>query len=222
MSILVATLALIALSTKSCIAIGSKEAKKRIEKKPETWTGISTKSPYHQGPPDCTQPHLAEEPFPVKRTSLKGIVCPMVKDEQGFLSEFVAFYEMQGIHHVKFYDSSTGNSSLSSFEEVQLWIDAGFVSIEREWWLSPCINVTWYGNMTSKPTDHLNHLAGVHCRQQAYKMNVDIFFSLDIDEYLMPLGNGNLMDDVVEWMVSTNLCCNFNRHCMMSIPLYCK
>ena len=61
---------------------------------------------------------------------MKGIVCPMVKDETGFLSEWVAYYEMQGFNHVIIYDN---NSTLPT-SEVQPWIDRGFVTIKTDWW----------------------------------------------------------------------------------------
>ena len=61
---------------------------------------------------------------------MKGIVCPMVKDETGFLSEWIAYYEMQGFNHVIIYDN---NSTLPN-DEVQPWIDRGFVTIKTDWW----------------------------------------------------------------------------------------
>jgi hypothetical protein len=54
---------------------------------------LNPKSPLYQELPNCDQNNF---PRPKKQTKLKGILCPMVKDEIGFLSEWVAYYEMQG------------------------------------------------------------------------------------------------------------------------------
>lgn len=51
------------------------------------------KSPYNQNLPDCTSFKYNKV---VKKTKVKGIVCPMIKNEIGFLSEWTAYYEMQG------------------------------------------------------------------------------------------------------------------------------
>ena len=57
--------------------------------------GIDTdmRSPYYQHLVDCKTNTRVNV---MKRTALKGIVCPMIKDEEGFLSEWTAFYEMMG------------------------------------------------------------------------------------------------------------------------------
>jgi hypothetical protein len=90
----------------------------------ETANHADEKSPYYQHLPDCSK---REYKNVTKQTSIKGIVCPMVKDEVGFLSEWIAFYEMQGFNHVILYD----NNSTLPINEVQPWIDMGFVTIRR-------------------------------------------------------------------------------------------
>jgi hypothetical protein len=90
----------------------------------ETAKYVDDKSPYHQHLPNCSKRQYKNI---TKQTSIKGIVCPMVKDEVGFLSEWVAFYEMQGFNHVILYD----NNSTLPINEVQPWIDTGFVTIRR-------------------------------------------------------------------------------------------
>ena len=82
---------------------------------------VTERSPYYQWLPDCEDPKQAR-PFVRKLTNSKGIVCPMVKDEEGFLSEWTAFYEMQGFDHIIFYD----NNSTSSFAELDPWVASGF------------------------------------------------------------------------------------------------
>ena len=51
---------------------------------------ISEKSPYYQYLPGCNE--SSREKFVYKKNNkVKGLLCPMVKDEVGFLSEWVAF-----------------------------------------------------------------------------------------------------------------------------------
>lgn len=90
----------------------------------ETADHIDDRSPYFQNLPDCSK---REYKNVTKQTKIKGIVCPMVKDEVGFLSEWIAFYEMQGFNHVILYD----NNSTLPMNEVQPWVDTGFVTIRR-------------------------------------------------------------------------------------------
>lgn len=81
-------------------------------------------SPLYLNLPDC----IKEEYTPIKKvTKAKGIICPMFKDEEGFLSEFVAYYQMHGIDHIRFYDHESTDRSLT---EVEPWIQSGFVSVE--------------------------------------------------------------------------------------------
>lgn len=77
---------------------------------------------FHQRLPDCSQgfPRIR------KRTSAKAILCPMVRDEEGFLSEWVGYYQMHGFDHVMVFDDGSTDRSLV---ELRPWIDAGFVSV---------------------------------------------------------------------------------------------
>merc|ERR1711871_637452 len=80
-------------------------------------------SPYHQHLLDCEK--VSKSSYIKKKTKSKGIVCPMVKDEEGLLSEWTAYYEMQGFDHIIFYD----NNSTMSFAELDPWIKTGFAEI---------------------------------------------------------------------------------------------
>lgn len=81
------------------------------------------RSPYYQHLPDCSKKDVQ---YVYKKTNKKGILCPMIKDEIGFLSEWTAYYEMQGFDHIIFFD----NNSTTSLAELDPWIKSGFVSIE--------------------------------------------------------------------------------------------
>ena len=93
------------------------------------WLAMSNleHSPYHQHLLDCDKEPTSK--FIVKKTKSKGIVCPMVKDKEGFLSEWTAYYEMQGFDHIIFYD----NNSTMSFAELDPWVKSGYVEIKHIW-----------------------------------------------------------------------------------------
>ncbi len=62
-------------------------------------------------------------------------VCPVLfcdRDEEGFLSEWTAFYQMHGFDHIIFFNDNSVDNSIS---ELKPWIDSGFVSIVGNWTL---------------------------------------------------------------------------------------
>ena len=161
----------------------------------------TTKSPLHQFLPDCTKHSYRD--FVFKKTKSKGMVCPMVKDEEGFLSEWAAFYEMQGFDHIIFYD----NNSTLSFAELDPWMKDGFVEIRRNWWVNDSKLIA---QAKSKSRNKFNEmmrvkmLAEVDCKQTAVAMGMEVFVSVDMDEYVFPTRNDiTAMDDFVEWFNST-------------------
>lgn len=87
------------------------------------------KSPYNQYLPVCSD-RASEKNRIVKKTTAKTIICPMFRDEEGFLSEWVAYYQMHGVDHVMLFDDGSVDRSL---EEVKPWIDTGFVSVRTNW-----------------------------------------------------------------------------------------
>lgn len=157
---------------------------------------IDPLNPYHQQLPDCTQPRTNV----FKKTQWKGIVCPMVKDEVGFLSEWAAFYEMQGFDKVVFYD----NNSTTPMNELNPWNATGFVEIVRDWWAA---SSNWlFKKKRNKFSDmmHVKFLAEVDCKQRAAAEGYDVFMSVDLDEYVFPMVDSRtLMDDLQEWFSST-------------------
>ena len=162
---------------------------------------VTERSPYYQWLPDCEDPKQAR-PFVRKLTNSKGIVCPMVKDEEGFLSEWTAFYEMQGFDHIIFYD----NNSTSSFAELDPWVASGFVTIKRDWWGDDQITIN--AQASKKRSYHqmmrLKMLAEVDCKRSAVAMGIEIFASVDMDEYLMPSDPNKLViDELKEWFDKT-------------------
>jgi len=166
------------------------------------------KSPYYQELPDCLSGNYSTVQ---KKTTWKGIVCPMVKDEEGFLSEWVAFYEMQGFDHIVFFD----NNSTSSFAEIQPWIDRGFVEIITNWWSSDAEDkLIKKKKRNFNDMMHLKYLSEVKCKEIGVALGYDVFVSLDMDEYVFPTDpNLTAMDELAYWFNDTQ------RRSMM-IPKY--
>lgn len=158
-------------------------------------------SPYHQHLLDCDKEPTSK--FISKKTKSKGIVCPMVKDEEGFLSEWTAYYEMQGFDHIIFYD----NNSTMSFAELDPWVKSGFVEIKRHWWANdPDTHLMVTRDAKKKFHDmmRLKMLAEVDCKRSAVEMGIDIFVSVDMDEYLAPTRNDmTVMDELADWFRTT-------------------
>ncbi len=170
-----------------------------------SWTcwGVTERSPYHQYLPDCDK--VLPSTYVYKKTTTKGIVCPMIKDEEGFLSEWVAFYEIQGFNKVIFYD----NNSTSSFLELAPWVKTGFVEIRREWWIgvdNTVKHVPVHKGHKYKYHDmmRIKLLAEQDCKRSAIELGMEIFVSLDMDEYLLPSTNTmTVMDELDSWFKTT-------------------
>ena len=168
-----------------------------------TVSAVSEKSPYYQHLPDCSKTKPAD--FPVKKTKAKGIVCPMIKDEEGFLSEWVAYYQVQGFDQVIFYD----NNSTSKFTELAPWVKSGFVQIRREWWIDA--NNEYLHRPAARGSKHkykdmmhVKLLAEMDCKQTAVDMGIEIFVSVDMDEYITPTDNKwTVMDELDRWFTDT-------------------
>jgi Glycosyltransferase family 92 len=159
-------------------------------------SGINRLSPYNQHLPDCSK--KGPDQYVRKVTKVKGIVCPMVKDETGFLSEWVGFYEMQGFDHVILYDQ---NSSLP-LDEVEPWIKSGYAEIRRDWWSSQTISAKISDKYQRTLT--IKAMAEYDCKTEAVKRGIEIFVSLDLDEYLIPSHtNITVMDELAQYFNAT-------------------
>lgn len=146
----------------------------------------------------------------VKKTNATGMACPIFRDEEGFLSEFVAYYQLHGLGHIKFYNDGSTDNSLA---ELEPWIQSGFVSVEynvsalfqealaieeaAETW-------EWY----TKVLEHgeriaMQFFAHDHCKEFAIANGFDFMFTLDIDEYMVPHQAGVTVMDAVARQANT-------------------
>lgn len=126
----------------------------------------------------------------VKRhVDIKGILCPMIRDEEGFLTEWIAFYRLMGFDHIMFFDDRSTDQTL---QELQPWIDIGYVSIRSNWSLE---------NIGLSPNYAKNHFSAMmaakslletECKLQAIDWGYHYFMSLDLDEYMFPLHHSSM------------------------------
>jgi hypothetical protein len=139
----------------------------------------------------------------VKKTTSRGIACPVFRDEEGFLSEFVAYYQLHGLNHIRFYDDGSIDNSLV---ELAPWITSGFVSVvaNASRLLSEIMtkknekNKKW-SKMLQKTglRNTIQRVSESDCKQYAMRYNYDFYFSLDVDEYMLPAAEGVTLMDAV-------------------------
>lgn len=149
------------------------------------------KNAYYQHLPVCSQGFDRI----TTRSSAKAILCPMFKDEEGFLSEWVAYYQMHGFAHIMVFDDGSTDHSL---EELKPWIKSGFVSVRTNWTRE---SLRMSHHLKKNPFEvamNMKALLERDCRLQALQWGYDFFYSLDIDEYAIPSRpNISIVDDLV-------------------------
>jgi hypothetical protein len=134
--------------------------------------------------PNCNKGYQKIEK---KNTDVKAILCPMFLDEEGFLTEWIAFYKMMGFDHIMLFDDGSTDQSL---RELQPWIDIGFVSVKTN------LSFDSLGVAPDLRSKHFRaamaakSLMETQCKLQAIEWGYQYFVSLDIDEYLFPLEPG--------------------------------
>jgi hypothetical protein len=158
------------------------------------------KSPYWQWLPDC-ESQIQKDMAIVKKTNSKALLCPLFKDEEGFLSEWTAYYQMHGFDHIMFYDDG---SSDNSAVELKPWLDSGFVTIRYNF------TVESLGFSQPRKTNIFNNamnkkmLMEFECKQWAIENNYTYFVSLDMDEYVIPrIPKTTIVDAMEKFLVNT-------------------
>ena len=129
-----------------------------------------------------------------KKTKMKAMACPMVRDEEGFLSEWVAYYQMHGFDHITFFNDG---STDKSFVELQPWIDSGFVTV-RSNFTQESVNVrVAIRDEAFQTSMAIKALLETECKLEALRLGYDYYFSLDLDEYVLPHSAGATIIDTV-------------------------
>jgi hypothetical protein len=162
-------------------------------------------SPLHSNLPNCNKNYRKIEK---KDPTLKGILCPMFRDEEGFLTEWIAFYKMMGFDHIMFFDDGSTDKSL---EELQPWIDLGFVSVKSNWSIHTV-------GLEPQLLDHhfravmaAKSMLETECKLQAIEWGYHYFVSLDLDEYMFPLDpETTIVDELHRVMTETGR----NSYCL--------
>ena len=105
---------------------------------------------------------------------------------------------MHGFNHVMvFNDNSTDNG----LEELQPWIDTGFVSVYGNW-TDESLQISWaFSKNPFKKAMTTKALLESNCKGKALEWDYDYYVSLDIDEYLMPREPYvTIVDELDKWM----------------------
>jgi hypothetical protein len=98
---------------------------------------------------------------------------------------------MQGITHMILFDD---NSTDNGIQEIQPWIKSGYVQVVRNY-IEPHKELQY--NITKDFT--FRHLITDRaCKQYAIDHQINYFFSVDIDEYLMSYWKGLTLVDAFE------------------------
>ena len=149
-------------------------------------------SPLYQHLPNCVKGDFVRI---VKKTKKKAAVCPMIRDEEGFLSEWVAYYQMHGFDHVFLYNDNSIDKGLT---ELQPWIDSGFVTVRSNF---TALNLNLrhdFSKNAFKLAMTTKALLETDCKLEALKMGYDYQMSLDLDEWVMPrLPGVTIVDEVI-------------------------
>jgi hypothetical protein len=173
------------LNTLLLCVIGALMAARAVEQ--------DTANPYYQRLPDCHKGYQTLQ----KKTSTKAILCPMFRDEEGFLSEWVAYYQMHGFDHIMMFDDKSSDNGLV---ELKPWVDSGFVSVRTNW-TAESLNLSWHFSKNHfKKSMSMKALLETQCKREAIKWGYEIFVSLDIDEYLLPMNpKMTIVDSLDAW-----------------------
>lgn len=159
---------------------------------------FQSKSPFNQHLPDCSKNKYVKIK---KKTSAKAILCPMFKDEEGFLSEWVAYYQMHGFDHIMMFNDGSSDNSL---DELKPWISSGFVSIVTNW-TEDTVNLSpGFANNDFKKAMAIKALLESQCKLYGLVNGFNLTISLDLDEYVIPREPGvTVVDELYNWVTST-------------------
>ena len=148
-------------------------------------------SPLFQNLPNCAKGDFIRIE---KKTTKKAVVCPMFRDEEGFLSEWVAYYQMHGFDHVFVYNDGSIDNSLV---ELQPWINAGFVTVKTNFSTETMNIHPKMKNQAFKAAMATKALLETDCKLEALRMGYDYQMSVDLDEYVIPNAPGVTVVDEV-------------------------
>lgn len=154
------------------------------------------RSPYNQYLPNCSE---ANRTFIKKVTSSKAMACPMFRDEEGFLTEWLAYHHMMGIDHFYMFDDGSIDEGLL---ELQPWIDINLVTLVTNWSVAD-LQLRNFSSSFNKDMA-MKALLETMCKRIAINWGFKYYFSLDLDEYLIPKEEGvSVVDAFDRWVKNT-------------------
>ena len=160
---------------------------------PSSLADSARRSPHYQFLPNCSANFSRVH----SRSDAKAILCPMVRDEEGFLSEWVGYYYMHGFSHVMVFDDSSSDGFM---DELRPWIDRGIVSVRRNFSFESLNNREFPDMSKYQRKISIKTAAEVVCKLQALEWGYDIFVSLDLDEYIVPNDPAmTIVDSIIEF-----------------------
>jgi hypothetical protein len=138
------------------------------------------KSPLYQHLPNCGKTNQWKVK---KETTSKALACPMIKNEEGFISEWVAYHYMHGIDHFMIYDDGSIDNGV---DEVKPFMEKGIVTMRYNFTME---SVGFNPDPRATPF----HLAMVtktlmerECKRWGIEHGFHYFASIDLDEYMIP------------------------------------
>lgn len=118
----------------------------------------------------------------------------MIRDEEGFLSEWVAYYQMHGFDHIIIYnDGSIDNGMV----ELKPWLESGFVTVKSNFTSIIQHMYPGFKHNAFKKSMAIKALLESDCKLEAIRMGFDYHVSLDMDEYMVPVKPGETVVDEV-------------------------
>ena len=152
---------------------------------------IEERSPLYQNLPNCAKNDFVRIK---KKTTKRAVLCPMIKDEEGFLSEWVAYYQMHGFDHIYLYDDGSTDRSLV---ELKPWIDSGFVTVKSNFNQDSLKVKKVLRSDAFRAAMAVKALLETDCKLEAMKMGYDYQMSIDMDEFIIPMKAGETIVDEV-------------------------
>ena len=161
---------------------------------------VHSRNPFFQHLPRCDGEYTRVR----KKTTATALVCPMIRDESGFLSEWIAYYEMQGFDHVRIYDHK---SRETYDDEIRPWLASGFVSVVTNFTIESlggsiapkdAAKNKWRTGITLKA------LAEMNCKEWGSERGFNYFMSVDLDEYAVSSRADESVVDALERFFSVS------------------
>ena len=149
------------------------------------------RSPLYQHLPNCLDNNFVRIK---KKTTKRAVLCPMIKDEEGFLSEWVAYYQMHGFDHIYLYDDGSTDRSLV---ELKPWIDSGFVTVKSNFTQDSLKVKKVLRSDAFRAAMAVKALLETDCKLEAMKMGYDYQMSIDMYEFIIPMKSGETIVDEV-------------------------